>query len=110
MTTRRRLPVGAEPTPDGTHFRVWAPRRAQVEVIESESGRATPLSAEPEGWFSALLPGVGAGTRYRYRLDGTDAFPDPASRFQPDGPHGPSEVIDPAAFTRTDRTWPGVTL
>lgn len=110
MTTRRRLPVGAEPTPAGTHFRVWAPRRTRVEVLEWDSGRATPLRAEPAGWFSALVPGIGAGTRYRYRLDGGDAFPDPASRHQPDGPHGPSEVIDPAAFAWTDRDWLGVTL
>jgi maltooligosyltrehalose trehalohydrolase len=110
MTTRRRLPVGAEPTPAGTHFRVWAPRRTRVEVLEWDSGRATPLSAEAAGWFSALVPGIGAGTRYRYRLDGGDAFPDPASRHQPDGPHGPSEVIDPAAFAWTDHDWPGVTL
>jgi maltooligosyltrehalose trehalohydrolase len=81
-----------------------------VEVLEWDSGRATPLSAEAAGWFSALVPGIGAGTRYRYRLDGGDAFPDPASRHQPDGPHGPSEVIDPAAFAWTDHDWPGVTL
>ena len=110
MTTRRRLPVGAEPRADGTHFRVWAPRRARVEVLDEGSGRATALAAEPGGWFSALLPEVRAGARYRYRLDGGGAFPDPASRFQPDGPHGPSEVVDPAAFRWTDGSWPGISL
>ncbi|MGE5092014.1 MAG: malto-oligosyltrehalose trehalohydrolase [Bacillota bacterium] len=110
MTTRRRLPIGAEPTADGTSFRVWAPRRARVEVLDADSGRAAPLAAEPGGWFSALVPGVRAGTRYRYRLDGGDAFPDPASRFQPEGPHGPSEVIDPAPFAWTDRNWTGLAL
>ena len=110
MTTRRRLPVGAEPVAGGTHFRVWAPRRSRVEVLESESGHATPLAAEADGYFSGLLPGVGAGTRYRYRLDGAEAFPDPASRFQPEGPHGPSEVIDPAAFAWHDGSWGGTTL
>ena len=50
-----------------------------------------------------MIDGVGAGARYRYRLDGgTDTYPDPASRFQPEGPHGPSEVVDPAAFPWTD--------
>jgi maltooligosyltrehalose trehalohydrolase len=81
-----------------------------VEVLESESGRATPLAAEADGYFSGLLPGVGAGTRYRYRLDGAEAFPDPASRFQPEGPHGPSEVIDPAAFAWHDGSWGGIRL
>src|SRR5690242_4443275 len=110
MTTRRRLPVGAEPRADGTHFRVWAPRRTRVEVLEEGSGRATALAAEPGGWFSGLLPDVDAGTRYRYRLDGGGTFPDPASRFQPDGPHGASEVVDPTAFSWTDGRWPGISL
>ena len=110
MNTPRRLPIGAEATAEGTHFRVWAPRRSRVDVLESESGRATPLAAEAGGYFSGLVPGLGAGVRYRYRLDGGDAFPDPASRFQPDGPHGPSEVVDPAAFRWGDGSWPGITL
>ena len=110
MNTPRRLPIGAEATAEGTAFRVWAPRRSRVEVLESESGRATPLAAEQGGYFSGFLPDVGAGTRYRYRLDGGDAFPDPASRFQPEGPHGPSEVIDPAAFRWRDGRWPGIAL
>src|SRR6476469_8800323 len=102
MTTHRRLSIGAEITGGGTHFRVWAPRRTRVEVVEAVSGRATPLTAEPGGYFAGLVAAAPPGTRYRYRLDGGDAFPDPASRYQPDGPHGPSEVIDPAQFAWTD--------
>src|SRR5262249_54933834 len=62
------------------------------------------------GYFSGEAP-VGAGTRYSFRLDGqSDLLPDPASRFQPDGPHGPSEVIDPGAFPWTDTDWQGCRL
>ena len=75
-----------------------------------EGAEAGPfaLQAEGNGYFSALLP-VGAGTLYRYRLDGTGSgFPDPASRFQPEGPFGPSEVIDPTTYPWTDHNWKGV--
>jgi maltooligosyltrehalose trehalohydrolase len=105
----RRLPVGAELQPGGgVHFRVWAPaaKRAAVAI-----DRQSPcdLSPEPGGYFSALVADAGIGARYRFRFDHVDfAVPDPASRYQPDGPHGPSEVIDPAAFTWSDAAWRGV--
>jgi maltooligosyltrehalose trehalohydrolase len=108
MTSRttRRLPVGAELSNSGTHFRCWAPKRKSVDVIID--GRATPLAHEARGYFAGLVNGVGAGTRYRFRLDGQDAFPDPASRYQPEGPHGDSEVVDPSTFAWSDSEWPGV--
>lgn len=108
MRLSRRLPVGAEPGPTGVHFRVWAPDRARVEVLIE--GRREPLLLAPErgGYHAALVPGLGPGARYRYRLDRGEAFPDPASRFQPEGPHGLSEVVDPGAFPWTDRNWRGV--
>ena len=105
---RRRYPVGAEVTPEGTHFRVWAPVRTAVEV-DVEGGPTAPLDAEAGGYFAGLVPGVKAGDRYRFRLDGgSGLFPDLASRYQPDGPHGPSEVVDPSAFAWTDGAWKGV--
>src|SRR5262245_11603506 len=113
MRTERRLPVGAEVQQGGVHFCVWAPRHRRVEVaLESEG---TPcwveLDAEPGGYFSRLVPVVEAGDRYRFRLGGGEKlFPAPVSRFRPDGPHGPSVVVDPAAFAWTDHDWPGVTL
>ena len=70
--------------------------------------RAVVLAPEGHGYFSALVPGVGAGTLYRLRLDAKGEFPDPASRFQPEGPHGPSQVVDPRAFRWKDRDWRGV--
>jgi len=104
----RRYPYGAEVTHEGTHFRLWAPICTQVEVV-IEGGPATQLHAEGEGWFSALVQGVTAGTRYRFRLDGESSlFPDPASRYQPDGPHGPSEVVDPRRFLWSDFSWKGI--
>lgn len=110
MTTHRRLSIGAEITGGGTHFRVWAPRRTRVDVVDAVSGRATPLTPEPGGYFAGLVAAAPPGTRYRYRLDGGDAFPDPASRYQPHGPHGPSEVVEPLAFHWADNEWPGIGL
>jgi maltooligosyltrehalose trehalohydrolase len=105
----RRLPIGAELLPGGgASFRVWAPKRRRVEVV-IEGGSAHPLDAEPGGYFSGRVAAAGAMTRYRYRLDGGDAFPDPASRFQPEGPHGPSVVVDPA-FAWKDGDWKGRSL
>jgi len=92
------------------HFRVWAPDRSRVEAVIEGASRPALLRAEPGGYFAGLAPGVRPGARYRYRLDGGETFPDPASRFQPDGPHGPSEVIDPASFNWTDRAWTGVRI
>jgi maltooligosyltrehalose trehalohydrolase len=106
---RRRLPIGAEMRDDGVHFRVWAPEARSVEVVV-EGGTATRLESEEKGYFSAQVPGVRAGSRYRYRLNGGQPYPDPAARFQPDGPHGPSEVVDPASFQWSDSAWRGVAL
>jgi len=96
----RRYAAGAETQSDGsTHFRVWAPQPRQIKLRIEASGGAhdIALEEEAEGYHSVLVEGAGPGTRYRYVLDG-DALPDPASRYQPDGPFGPSEVVDPAAY------------
>jgi maltooligosyltrehalose trehalohydrolase len=117
---QRRLPVGADVLPDGgMHFRVWAPQRQRVEVVleggprYSSEGEPAVFALEPEGtgYFSGLVAAASAGTLYRYRLGGEAAlYPDPASRFQPQGPHGPSQVIDPGAFPWQDQDWRGVPL
>ena len=99
--------------PSGASFHVWAPLRKRVEVVlESGPGAPAEVDLEPEdGYFSGILSEAGAGTCYRYRLDGdSKLLPDPASRFQPDGPHGSSEIIDPSGFAWTDFAWPGVEL
>ena len=105
----RRLPIGAEVQPQGgVHFRVWAPAAREV-AVEFDGGRSYPLLPEQDGYFCGLVEDAGAGARYRFHLDGREpTLPDPASRFQPDGPHGSSEVIDPAAFAWTDHDWRGI--
>ncbi|HEX5758814.1 MAG TPA: malto-oligosyltrehalose trehalohydrolase [Thermoanaerobaculia bacterium] len=106
----RRLPLGAEPLPGGgVSFRVWAPKRRRVEVVlEGRGLPPAPLEREADGWFSGVVEEAGAGALYRFRLDGGKAYPDPASRFQPEGPHGPSRVEDPARFRWSDAAWPGL--
>ncbi len=105
----RRFPVGAEVAGGGVHFRVWAPVRKTVEVL-FDGGDIVPLRAEASGYFSGFAPNARAGSRYKYRLDSEELCPDPASRFQPEGPHGSSEIVDPRAFAWTDRKWGGVSL
>jgi maltooligosyltrehalose trehalohydrolase len=105
----RRVSLGAEVVEGGTHFRVFAPKRRTVDVAIEGTGRTVALAHE-RGFFSGFGDGIGAGTRYKLRLDGDRSFPDPGSRFQPDGPHEASEIIDPRGFRWTDRGWPGVTL
>ena len=102
----RLCPAGAEVVPGGVHFRVWAPERRRVDV-EIE-GRLTALNSESDGYWSGVVEGAGAGTRYKYRLDDDWSYPDPASRYQPQGPHLESEVIDPDAFQWSDERWAGV--
>ncbi|MET0645918.1 MAG: malto-oligosyltrehalose trehalohydrolase [Pyrinomonadaceae bacterium] len=110
----RRLPVGAEALPGGgVHFRVWAPRRRRVEVVfeGDDAPGSFALEEEEGGYFSGLAGGAGEGALYRFRLDGDDyLYPDPASRFQPEGPHGASRVVDPARFRWTDAAWRGASL
>ncbi|HEX5318119.1 MAG TPA: malto-oligosyltrehalose trehalohydrolase [Stellaceae bacterium] len=108
--SKRRLPVGAELHPDGgVHFRVWAPACREV-AVRLDGQTPQPLSAEPHGYFSGRIQAARAGMQYRFQLDGDPGagVPDPASRFQPDGPHGWSEIVDPAAFAWTDAAWQGV--
>ncbi|HEX4132490.1 MAG TPA: malto-oligosyltrehalose trehalohydrolase [Pirellulales bacterium] len=108
------LPIGAELTASNrVRFRVWAPSTDQVAVVQQppRGGHATEVTLEHEGdgYFSTETDSS-AGMHYRFRLgDDGDLYPDPASRFQPDGPLGPSEVIDYRSFAWTDADWPGVT-
>jgi maltooligosyltrehalose trehalohydrolase len=109
---RRRLPIGAELLEGGrTHFRVWAPAATSVDVvIDGASAKPIALQSEEYGYFSGIGE-AGAGVRYRFRLNGgPDTYPDPASRFQPDGPHGSSAIVDPTAYEWSDAAWPGISL
>src|SRR5580700_985845 len=108
---KRALPIGAEVLVEGgSHFRVCAPRAGKVEVVfEDGPGRPFELTREPSGYFSGAVEQARPGALYRYRLDGKQpSLPDPASRFQPDGPHGASQIVDPRTFKWTDAAWQGV--
>lgn len=92
-----------------TFFRVWAPEAKTVEVMfESADTRALPLTREPDGYFSGATSA--RVSLYKYRVDGAGPWPDPCSRFQPQGVHGPSMVVDPQAFKWSDSQWRGVQL
>ena len=103
--------LGATIRDGGVHFAVWAPAATSVEVEVHGGGGLThhPLVSGANGLHEGLVPGLAAGSRYKYRLDRGQSYPDPASRFQPEGVHGPSEVVDPLAFQWSDETWPGLT-
>ncbi len=111
------MPVGAEVVAPGvTDFRVWAPKAERVEVAiesstEPDAERSFhPLITEGDDYFSGAVTS-GAGSFYRFRLDGDDHLhPDPASRSQPAGPHRSSQVIDPQTFRWNDADWRGVQL
>ena len=103
----RRMPIGAEMiNADEAHFRVWAPEASSVDVVFENDG-VYELVAEDHGYYSGKAKAQ-PGMRYQFRLNGGDRFPDPASRFQPQGPHGPSQIVDPTAFAWTDAAWRGV--
>ena len=112
---KRRYPIGAELIGENqTHFRVWAPKAQQVDVVLENAAESKPnfcpLIAEPGGYFSGTANAT-SGTRYRFRVNEAESFfPDPVSRFQPDGPHGVSCVVDPTEFKWNDADWPGLKL
>ncbi len=105
----RRNALGAS-LHDGTvTFRVWAPRCRSVDVV-IEGRRPHPMAPGEGGMFELALRPLPPGTRYHYRLDGERYRPDPASRWQPEGVHGPSVVVDPEDFPWTDQAFAGHAL
>jgi maltooligosyltrehalose trehalohydrolase len=112
----RRLPVGAEPlAAGGVHFRVWSLQCKRIEVLIERCGDGKKFSAElnkeVNGYFSGSVLAAKPGDTYLYALDDEKRLlPDPASRFQPDGPLGPSMIIDPGKFHWHDNHWVGVRI
>jgi malto-oligosyltrehalose trehalohydrolase len=106
-----RMPFGAELVDGGVRFRLWAPDARDVRLLLYSPSRNSelPLESGGNGWRELVVAGAKAGTRYQFRIDGDLVVPDPASRFQPDDVHGPSEVIDPTAFRWTCVGWRGRT-
>ncbi len=110
MTIRRhQMPFGTEILTDGqVRFQLWAPaaRRVVVSLQEKRGETLIPMEHEEEGWFGLTTDRVGPGSRYRFSV-GDLRVPDPASRYQPQDVHGPSEIIDPTAFNWSDTDWQG---
>ena len=97
-------PFGPLITPENVIFRLWAPGAQRVELLHHQNHE---MQRTDDGWFKLTIPGARPGDRYKFRIDGEVEVPDPASSFQPDDVHGPSEVIDHNAFDWQTRAWPG---
>ena len=112
---RNALPMGAETMAASTRFRVWAPERNTVQLLLVDRGghelTRHHLVREPNGFFSTNIQGAGHGTLYYFQLDDdSKKYPDPASRFQPQGVNGPSQVVDASRFPWRDENWLGLRL
>jgi maltooligosyltrehalose trehalohydrolase len=101
------MPFGAAWTGEGARFRLWAPGAREVELELRGGARRVPMERAEHGFVELALRGVEPGERYSFRIDGEISVPDPASRFQPEDVHGPSELIDPGSFDWSDDDWRG---
>ena len=109
MKRAHRMPFGAGMVePERTRFRLWAPAAREVALVLAQDGRNGRLAMQDagDGWWEIVAP-ASASARYRYLVDGNREVPDPASRFNPEDVHGPSEVVDPEAFHWEDSGWRG---
>lgn len=89
--------------PNGTTFRLWAPGANSVDLVTNET---QPMRRNNDEWYELRVPGARAGTRYQFRIDDKLNVPDPASAFQPQDVHDPSEVID-QSYDWTAVDWRG---
>jgi maltooligosyltrehalose trehalohydrolase len=107
-TREHTLPRGAEVLSDGSvRFRFWGPAVRNVHIEIDGIEQALLLNSAADGWHELVTKQAGAGSRYRFILPDGTRVPDPASRFQLDDVHGPSEVIDPKSHPWTDSEWKG---
>jgi maltooligosyltrehalose trehalohydrolase len=105
------MQFGAIPQRDGVRFQVWAPEARSLHLLTKTGGAPAierVLQRDEAGIWTGTFPDVRVGDLYAYSLNRDTPRPDPASRFQPDGVHGWSEVIDPASFSWTDTAWTGI--
>jgi maltooligosyltrehalose trehalohydrolase len=115
ICAHRAKPIGAEVEPDGVNFRLWAPRRKRVQVVfvdpQGDERSRRDLAPCDNGYFASTIAEAAAGDLYWFQVDDeSKRYPDPASRFQPRGVHGPSQVVDWRAYNWQDGDWPGVEL
>ncbi|MGA9475708.1 MAG: hypothetical protein WBV36_24800, partial [Terriglobales bacterium] len=121
MRSKHEMPFGAECRDDGTvRFRLWAPKAESVSLrlagfvpqnshpdLPDDLPHDLPMSRDARGWHELVIKAAPPGTQYQFSINGEQAVPDPASRFQPAGVHGSSEVIDPTAYEWHDQKWRG---
>ncbi len=108
MRRRHEMPFGAQLLDDGrVRFRLWAPKAQKVRLCLEAQSSSFSLVKHDDGWFEFTAEGVPAGARYKFQIDDGQSVPDPASRFQPEDVHGPSEVVNPDAFEWEDDKWVG---
>ena len=101
--------TGATVRDGGVEFRVWAPDVDDLSVIfDSPAMSALSLGKDDTGYFTGFAVGCPVGAIYRYCVNGHHRYPDPYSRYQPDGPHGSSQVVDPNSFQWSDAGWSGL--
>jgi maltooligosyltrehalose trehalohydrolase len=112
MGTVEQHLLGANVTPAGVHFGIWAPAAKRLEVVVDTRGATSrhPMERDEHGIFTALVADAGAGSLYQFSKDGATGTPDPRSRYQPQGVHGFSEVIDLGWYTWNDGDWPGLSV
>ncbi|MDA8455205.1 malto-oligosyltrehalose trehalohydrolase [Acidovorax sp. GBBC 3334] len=112
MKHRHDMPIGASLLPEGgVRFTLWAPAAKQLTLQYRTAAHAAPGQAEAQrgedGLWTVEIPQADAGTFYQWQPDGGPLVPDPVSRSNPHGPHGPSQVTDPSAFHWDDENWRG---
>jgi maltooligosyltrehalose trehalohydrolase len=104
------LDLGASVSEGGVRFRVWAPKASSVSLVIIGDKELYPMKTEDRGYFSTFIQGLEPKRSYCYLLNEDQPRPDPVSRFQPEGVHGPSEVVDPGLFKWEDQDWKGISL
>lgn len=109
MRRNHRMPFGAEYSKDdGVRFRLWAPKVEKVDLcLQGNKSLRFPMFRKDEAWFELITDAATPGDTYRYQIGDEVKVPDPASRFQPQDVHGPSELVDPSSFDWADQSWHG---
>jgi malto-oligosyltrehalose trehalohydrolase len=107
LRRRHRMRFGAEVQADNSvRFSIWAPAQLSLGVA-IENAVPLPLHAGADGWHELISAAAQSGSRYQFVLTDGSRVPDPASRYQPEDVHGPSEVIDPISHRWSDGRWAG---
>jgi maltooligosyltrehalose trehalohydrolase len=104
-----QMPFGTRIIDGMVNFQIWAPSAKQVEVClyKSDAKTLLPMQQAKNGWFDLTSDRASVGMKYHFVIENDLYVPDPASRFQPDDAHGPSEILDPASFDWQDLQWFG---